>query len=192
MRESEPGTAGIPADKNVAEPSLVALALLCAGGELEGDEATAFERRLAEDQAAREALAQAVQLTQSLAGRPLSLPDPAYRERVRRHLLPERRGWRIAGRGSLLLAVIGLVAVLLLLLPSRRCAPPAQVETPAPVAVPEPTLTEALIWTQLQNSHHLSQALAEKKRRKGRTDQSSPEPMEDRSWRLLRQTSIKH
>ena len=45
---------------------LSALALLYAAGELDEDEAAAFEKRLGEDQAVREALAQAVRL---VAGR---------------------------------------------------------------------------------------------------------------------------
>jgi len=70
-------------------------ALLYASGEMDGPELAAFEARLGEEQAAREALLQAVQLSLGQAG-PASLrPDPAYRERVRARVQPAGgiRGW---------------------------------------------------------------------------------------------------
>src|SRR5262245_49426408 len=66
---------------------LAALALLYACGEMDEPAAAAFERRLGEDQAAREALCQAVELNRDLAGLAALAPDPAYRGRVRRRLL---------------------------------------------------------------------------------------------------------
>jgi len=57
-------------------------ALLYAGNELDRDAAELFEERLATDQAARDALANAMQLTLLVAGRPTK-PDPQYREEVR-------------------------------------------------------------------------------------------------------------
>ncbi len=68
-------------------PDDVALALLYAGGRLSPGEAEAFERRLGEDQGTRDALCRAVELTQSLTGRPLR-PRPDYRDRVRQRLRP--------------------------------------------------------------------------------------------------------
>jgi ferric-dicitrate binding protein FerR (iron transport regulator) len=68
-------------------PDEVTLALLYAGGRLSPEDAEAFERRLGEDQQARDALCRAMELVQSLAGRPLR-PRPDYRERVRQRLRP--------------------------------------------------------------------------------------------------------
>jgi len=64
-----------------ADP-LVLNAMLYASGELDASAALAFEERLADDQSARDALAQAVQLSLILSGRP-QRPDSAYRDRVR-------------------------------------------------------------------------------------------------------------
>src|SRR5579859_2541511 len=61
-----------------SQPEDLALqALLYSSGEVEGSAATAFEARLAVDQAAREALAQVVQLSLLASGR-APLPDPAW------------------------------------------------------------------------------------------------------------------
>jgi hypothetical protein len=60
-------------------PDEVTLALLYAGGRLSPEDA--------EDQQARDALCRAMELVQSLAGRPLR-PRPDYRERVRQRLRP--------------------------------------------------------------------------------------------------------
>jgi len=75
-------------DRLALDPGLTALALLYTNGELEADEAGAFETRLGVDQAAREALCQAVQLTLSLGGLAPPTPHFSYRERVREQLLP--------------------------------------------------------------------------------------------------------
>src|SRR6266542_6142583 len=79
--------------KGAGEP-LHLVALLYASGEMEAAEAADFERRLAEDQAARDALAGAVPLAQALAGRAAAVPDPAYRARVRRQLRPAPGLWQ--------------------------------------------------------------------------------------------------
>ena len=65
---------------------LTLTALLYAGGELGGAERDAFEQRLAGDQAARDALADAVRTTLALGGTDVLRPDPAYRAGVRRRL----------------------------------------------------------------------------------------------------------
>jgi hypothetical protein len=93
-------------------------AFLYANGELNGVEAMCFERRLAEEQAAREALSQAVFLCQRL-GASTGGPDPIYRERVRRRLRPQHSADRLVGqrrgeRGhSVIWCVLGAAAVLL-------------------------------------------------------------------------------
>jgi anti-sigma-K factor RskA len=68
------------------------LALLYASGELDGPAAAAFEERLADDQAARDALCDAVRLQRAMTGHGELLPDPAYRDRVIHRLRPG--GWR--------------------------------------------------------------------------------------------------
>src|SRR6185369_271876 len=72
------------------------LAHLYAGGELSVSEAALFEQRLAQDQAARDALAETVWMNAILQGGELR-PDPAYRQQVRERLHPT--WWRrLAGR----------------------------------------------------------------------------------------------
>jgi anti-sigma-K factor RskA len=93
-------------------------AFLYANGELDGTEAVRFERRLAEEQAAREALSEAVLLCQP-PGTATAAPDPGYRERVRRRLQPTARtqpdiGQSRLGR-SVIWALLGAAAVLLFL-----------------------------------------------------------------------------
>jgi hypothetical protein len=103
-----------------SRPDLAVEAVLYASGELDGIEAAHFERRLAEEQAAREALSEAVWLCQPL-GKTAVAPDPGYREGVRRRL---RRGTRMqrdvsqarAGSGrALIWCLIGAAAVFLFL-----------------------------------------------------------------------------
>lgn len=80
--------------RNAPHPDrpLAVLAKLYAEGEMDATEAAAFEERLAGDQAARDALCQAVQHSRSLAGLAPSTPHPGYRERVRARL-GNRPGW---------------------------------------------------------------------------------------------------
>lgn len=83
LEESSAGSTG--------DDELAYTALLYASGELEGEEAVAFEQRLAEDQAARDALCQAVEYTSLASGHPPAAPDPSYRDRVRQRLRHRRR-----------------------------------------------------------------------------------------------------
>ncbi|OAI48374.1 hypothetical protein AYO44_07305 [Planctomycetaceae bacterium SCGC AG-212-F19] len=69
---------------------LVLQAMLYASGELDAEQNAAFEQRLSDDQAARDALCKAVELT-ALPGQEPSEPDPAYRSRVRHRLRQRRR-----------------------------------------------------------------------------------------------------
>src|SRR5262245_6010314 len=73
---------------------LVLKAMLYASGELDAADAAAFEQRLGDDQAARDALCQAVELTHGLGNQPPAVPDPEYRSRVR-HRLRQRRRRRV-------------------------------------------------------------------------------------------------
>jgi hypothetical protein len=78
----------LPSDPPADE--LVLQAMLYASGELDAEQTAAFEQRLGEDQAARDALCKAVELTQGLPGQEQA-PDPAYRARVRQRLRQRRR-----------------------------------------------------------------------------------------------------
>lgn len=88
------------------DPSLQAAALRYAAGDLAPDEAAAFEVRLAENQGARDALAEAVRLSARAIGQEPPAPHPSFRG-----LLRERLGLR-AYRGSpLAWAALGAASV---------------------------------------------------------------------------------
>jgi hypothetical protein len=97
-------------------------ALLYTTGALDGAEAGAFEKVLAENQRAREALGQAAQLVHRCTVGGLLLPQPGYRTKLRQRLLPRRGLFQrltgnTASRGRLLAgAGLGIACVLLLLL----------------------------------------------------------------------------
>lgn len=168
---------------------LPALALLYAAGELEQAEAAEFEKRLADDQAAREALAQAVYLARSLAGQQPPTPDPAYRAEVRRRLRPPGFWRRLLaprlypGHPALWTGVGAAAAIAFTLAvmhapESRGRDPipvPIAVERPEPAAVPRPADTTsaadvAKVWAALHNSEHLARAREEEIRRRGRAE----------------------
>jgi hypothetical protein len=88
---------------------LVQEALLYAAGELEGEALRDFEERLSDHPETQLALAQAVQLSLVLEGRPLH-PDPAYRSAVRRRCVPRVKPQRYFVR----VAGFALVATLLM------------------------------------------------------------------------------
>jgi hypothetical protein len=68
------------------EPTLQTTALRYAAGDLSPDEATAFESRLAEDQDARDALAEAVRLSAQAIGQKSPTPHPSFRAAIRERL----------------------------------------------------------------------------------------------------------
>lgn len=160
-------------------------AFLYASAELDDPEREVFERLLGQDQAAREALAQAVQLSLSAAG-PAPRPDPAYRQCVRDRLRPS--WWRkLLGRRTyrghpLLWAGLGAAAAVLLALtagPWLGLFPAAQEKVIVVQAPPKETPAEerpapggetAQLWVDLNNHEHLSRALAEANRRKNRSE----------------------
>ena len=128
MAENRPDPARPP-------DSLVREALLYAAGELDAPAAADFERRLGGDALAREALADAVQLSLVLEGRPLR-PDPAYRSVVRDRCARRREP---RARYFLRYAGFGLVAALLLAAaptvtpPAEPAASPAEEHAAAPL-----------------------------------------------------------
>jgi hypothetical protein len=126
------------------------LAFRYVAGELGPDEADAFERRLDQDQAAREAVAEAVLLTEAvaalapdtLATLPLQVPTPI-----------DRRG-RLARRmaGALALAAAACLAWFLFgprtVRPSRPPADVVERERAAPAASREALVT--LAWSEVR------------------------------------------
>jgi anti-sigma factor RsiW len=155
-------------------------ALLYASGELAEEERAAFEQRLGEDQAAREALCQAVQLSQALRGERPAAPDQSYRGRVRRRLTGA--GPRLYRGHPLLWAVSGAAAAVLVMLglglpEARQAGPPSVVQVePRPVvennvSKEEPMLEVANHWAELHNSNHLEKALTDEARRRLRAEE---------------------
>jgi hypothetical protein len=188
MREVDPGAGPCHDRGEPPAPPLSALALRYAGGELDGDEAADFEKRLGEEQAACEALTQAVHLARSLAGHKPPTPDPAYRAEVHRRLRPPGFWGRLLaprsypGHPALWTGVGAAAAVLLtavvLHAPASRGREPAPdpvaVGLPEPAAVPRPadgasTPEVARVWAALNNSEHLARA-QEEVRRRGRAE----------------------
>lgn len=173
------------------EQALAFQALLYASGDLENAESHAFEARLAEDQAAREALAEAVHLTGALAGP----PDPSWRSQARERLQPSPSVWQgllnkrpYHGHPAFWCLLGALAAALLIV-----AMPPAP--TPTPVVhdrVPEPTVEAANLWAELHNSDHLARAHTEEARRKSRAEDRRLAKPEDRKLRAPFAPSSKH
>lgn len=173
-------------------PDLALEALLYASGELEGAEAVAFEERLGADQAAREALCQAVHLSQTVGRQPAPGPDRSGRERVRQRLRqPSRWEWLLhrrtyRGHPALWVAVGAAAAVLLVIglaqLPPNLMArphpplpPPREGEPVVPTPLAEPAhlaSTEVpAAWTTLPMTERLSKARDEEMRRRLRNEE---------------------
>ena len=168
---------------------LALLAYLYTGGELNEADQAAFERRLAQEQPAREALVESVRMSASLMGGD-SRPDPAYRQRVRDRLQPAgwRRPWgRHHYRGHpLLWTGLGAVAAVLVSLTLLRPEPEVKVvETSRPAAPqkqepvtadPEPVddaaalQDMALIWAELHTPDNAVKAATQEQRRKSRIE----------------------
>lgn len=110
-------------------------ALLYASGELDEPDAALFERRLGEDQEAREALLQAVQNNLTAMGQPVVAPDPEYRDRVRQRLRQRKRLLRSHGQNSAfgpaaLWCVLGAIVAVLMMLVLSHMAMHHQQTTP--------------------------------------------------------------
>jgi anti-sigma-K factor RskA len=167
------------------------LALLYSSGELDEAEAAVFEKRLGNDQGAREALTVAVQLAQMPAAGEIARPNPSYRERVRQRLgsSPSWWGWfcgRRAYRGHpLLWGLAGAAAAVLLTVAMGQSAPwrrreraleltttPTQVEEGEEDSIRVATSLEAAnIWADISQNDHLLKAHDEETRRKIRLDE---------------------
>lgn len=170
------------AEKNTAE-ELALQAHLYASGELAEPERAAFEERLAADQSAREALAEAVYMNAALRGE-AARPDPSYRDRVRQRLRPSWWQRLLARRNyrghPLLWSAVGAAAALLIGLSVPRPEPEIQVivrEAPAemPPAGESDTADAALqdisyVWAELSTPDHTVRAHAEENQRKSRQE----------------------
>lgn len=185
------------------DPTLQATALRYAAGDLTPDEVTAFESRLAHDQDARDALAEAVRLSAAAVGQPTPAPHPSFRTAIRARLgLLAHRGHPVAwaGLGALALAACALVGLALAdystppepapVAPTTAEIPPAA--TGEPLADPSPrenpslAVTEppgacgddrsvAEIWADLSNHDQVEKARDEELRWRQRVrDLSNP------------------
>lgn len=127
-------------DAPTPAPELAMLALRYAAGDLPAKEATAFEERLADDQPARDALAEAIRLSASAVGQPPPVPSGAVRIGVRDRLFPTwltrlfpRRSYR--GHPAAWATLGGTVAAttaLLLTLGGEPTAAPPRADMPVP------------------------------------------------------------
>ena len=118
------------------DPTLQATALRYAAGDLGPDEVSAFESRLADDQDARDALAEAVRLSAAAIGQKPPTPHPSFRTAIRARLgLLAYRGHPLAwaGLGAAAVAVCALFAVSLA---DRDEATEAATAAPVPVVGP--------------------------------------------------------
>jgi hypothetical protein len=172
------------------------LAARYAAGELDDAAAAAFERRLAGDQAVRDALCAAVRGMRSAAGRPDPVPNPAYRERVRTRLReaagrarPDARGrswrhhaaWAIAGAAAAALVLFSIRG------PSvptdgSDCVPcDSAQEAAAPLPRGDAPTDDAEGWPELLSGQHLAQTIHEENRRKSRAEDRRMVRLEDRA-----------
>lgn len=173
------------ADKQPIGEALALEALLYLSDALPQEHTGLFERRLADDQKARDALSLAVAFVQSCEGQEAVRPDPAYREEVRRKLQPRKHWWQGLWRRReysahpLVWSAAGacLAALLILFAGFRLPQDPQQ-----PLAKPAPDqnqLDEALasggdhqpvevarIWAEIPRGQHLLKAHEEGQRRK--------------------------
>jgi hypothetical protein len=181
----------INANGDAGESNLAWQALLYASGELDEGRSAAFEERLGNDQAAREALRLAAQLAVVPGTSPGLRPNPDYRDVVRLRLNKSKSGWqglwgRRAYRGHpMLWGLVGAAAAVLMMVGLGRSgmlfscdsAPAATVvQAPAPQldedpAAMVPSLEAANVWAEISQSDHLLKARGDELRRKTRSEE---------------------
>jgi hypothetical protein len=166
-------------------------AFLYASGELDEKRAVAFEDRLGNDQAAREALSLAAQLAVLPGVTPPLRPNPDYRDAVRLRLRRGDGGWsRLWGRRAyrghpLLWGLVGAAAAVLIVvglgqagvhLPFGPAATTTVVQVPVPQVdedegAVDPSLEAASVWAEISQSDHLLKAHGDELRRKTRSEE---------------------
>jgi anti-sigma factor RsiW len=182
----------MPTDEDRTNPCAHGLeldAFLYVSGELDDEKAATFEKRLGGDQAAREAVCQAVQLVQTLGEATPVGPHPAYRARVRQRLQARPSVWQAFSRPRLyrghpaLWSALGAAAAVLLMLGLDRpfgSTVPAKTSpvpradftqelrpTPSPEwPVSSPTAEMATVWAELTNNERLGSTLEKENQRK--------------------------
>lgn len=164
--------------------ALEATALRYAARTLAQDENAAFEARLAGDQSAREALAEAVRLSAAALGQEPPAPDRSFRTLIRERVQSITPGWLMrrayrghpaawACAGGIAVAAAALLALQLAdapapmntasttpaAVPAPNPPPPAKTdETPVadPVAEPNDDMRKAAeIWAELSTPDHV-------------------------------------
>lgn len=165
------------------EDDLVLKALLYVSGELDATEVEAFEKRLGEDQAARDALCRAVELTQPLAPTAWPGPHPAYRLRVC-HRLRQRRRQRFGlapasgyfGHPAFWSILGATLAVLLMIVISQYIAGLEVSPAPAPGAPAAPSVSADVVraWADWHNNDRLARVCSEVQERHQR-ERSRPD-----------------
>jgi hypothetical protein len=181
-----------------AGDNLDALALLYANGEMDAAQAAEFERLVGEDQRAREALCQAVELARTLDGLPTPAPSPAYRARVRQRLLLQGTWARLTARryrghplvwAALSAAAVFLGVVLTNGLTSLAQHPDQALSAPTPPVEaqnPQPDLHETtMIWSEIPKHERINRLREEEERRRTHADDVRLVRNEDRPNRLL-------
>ncbi|GIW79797.1 MAG: hypothetical protein KatS3mg105_1604 [Gemmatales bacterium] len=194
------------------DQTLLFEAVLYASGELDDSEAQEFEGKLAGDQVAREALAQAVQLSLSVTGEAGCRPSSSWREQARKRLLSScRRRQRFFAKKSyrghpVLWCAVGAAAAALLFAFIRPDAPsPPATNTsrektttvakePAPqtsesldpsLVIFSPTTEAADYWAELHATDHLEKAHGEQTKRKQRLEEMEKAKIEERGPRPM-------
>jgi hypothetical protein len=116
------------------DPDLQGTALRYAAGDLAPAAAEAFEARLAADQDARDALAEAVRLSAAALGQKSPAPGPSFRAALRARLAPRGRPAAWVALGGAAVAACTLLGLAL----AERDAPPAAAPRTAAVRDPGP------------------------------------------------------
>jgi hypothetical protein len=166
-------------------------AFLYASGELDEKQALAFEDRLGNDQAAREALSMAAQLAVLPGLSPPLRPNPDYRDVVRLRLKQREDGsvrmfsrrtyrghpllWGLVGAAAAVLIMVGLGQAGVQI-PFGPASNTSVAQVPAPqVDVDEdamvPSLEAANVWAEISQSDHLLKAHGDELRRKTRSEE---------------------
>ena len=180
------------------DPTLSSTALRYAAGDLSAADSAVFEARLASEQEARDAVAEAIRLSAAALHQPPPAPDPSFREAIRERLLGWTPGWlrRRAYRGhpmtwtALGAAVVAACTVIGLALADRSAGEPAGtsgVMAPAAAPAPRTALAQAPLDVELDEGDTVAEIWA---------DLSTPDQIEklhddEQKWRQkLRDASV--